>query len=231
MNLNRVIDGLARSGIGGGIGNPETFDLLRCSKRGKSSWATVNEANEQSVSGKIGILAWRCLQDFRGHSPSDLDHSIAHHWLELRREQFLPQDPYTREFLDFVLLRAMITAAGSDGHIDDGERMRILERICTLEMTTSEKMFLMEEIQRPLPCTALTGYGQTPDLAILVYIASVFAIDRSQSGSRYYLAELADNLKLPAALVAALHNGITSPDALYVPERRQRFGHDQVVAA
>jgi uncharacterized membrane protein YebE (DUF533 family) len=231
MNLNRVIDGLTRSGIGGGLGQPQAFDLLGFSADRRPAWASAGRRDEPGVSDRIGLRAWRAYRVFSSQCRSATESGIAQDWLGLRREQFIPQDPYTREFLDIVLLRAMITAAGSDGHIDDSRRMRILERICTLDMTTSEKMFLMEEIQRPLPCSELAGYGQTPDLAILVYSASVVAVDCSQGGSQRYLAGLAENMELPAALVAALHNGVTSPDASFTPRRRQRFVQDQVMAA
>jgi uncharacterized membrane protein YebE (DUF533 family) len=104
-----------------------------------------------------------------------------------------------------LMLRAMITAANADGHIDENERQRIYQQVDDFDLTTQEKASLFDELRHPLSLQELVKAVPDSQTAIEVYAASLLAIDEQQAASQDYLNRLASSMLLPAELVKALH--------------------------
>ena len=99
-----------------------------------------------------------------------------------------------------AVLRAMIAAAKSDGHIDETEKAGILGRLDGLELDSEARAFVMAELDKPLDIEAVVAAATTPEMAVEIYAASVLAIDPGDPAERAYLAMLAARLKLDPGL-------------------------------
>lgn len=116
-----------------------------------------------------------------------------------------PQSGFEPEILsnDFVLVlvRAMIAAAKADGHIDDAERARIVDRAHAVGLGGEAEAFLAEELSSPTDLDALIGAARTEEQKVEFYTASRLAIDPDSRAERGYLDLVAGRLGLADALV------------------------------
>lgn len=209
MDLNRALDGLMRSGIGGSLAAGLAGGLAANALSGKKTRKLAGSALKVGGAVAIGGLAWKAYQRYRAApeqaDPADGRVADASGWNGLTETGFQPTETAACRRRDLLVLRAMIAAAHADGHLDDAERRRIFERIDSLGLDAAEKGLLFDELRRPLQVAELAGQATTPELAAEVYAAALLAIDESQPISRAYLAELAEAMALPTALVVELH--------------------------
>ncbi|MFK7885494.1 MAG: DUF533 domain-containing protein [Gammaproteobacteria bacterium] len=207
MNLSRIFDALPRT------------RLSQTLTQHAAGNAAPNASGRDWVR-IFGDIAWQACVRYRHGllrampAPGEPD-SV----LPLQRDDFAPADPYTREFTEMVMLRAMIAVAANDDHFTDERRMSVLQRICELELSIDERMFLMQEIQQPLAIEQLARYGRTTHAATGIYAASLFTADLSTSSAMLYLTALADALALSPALVAQIHRCAEQPN-VSAPDKR-----------
>ncbi len=110
-----------------------------------------------------------------------------------------------------LLVRAMISAARADGHIDAAERASILEKITRLGVDQETTDFLIAEIDRPLDPQLLASDVMSQEEAAEVYVISAMVVDSTQREERRYLDRLAGALKLPTDLTDQLDAGLKVP--------------------
>jgi uncharacterized membrane protein YebE (DUF533 family) len=123
---------------------------------------------------------------------------------------FNPSSEGGQQKLARHLLRAMIAAAKSDGHVDAQEQARIFAEMDKLPLAADDKAFVMDELRAKLDIDAVAGAAETPEEATEIYIASLLAIDIDNAAERGYLAMLAARLKLDDALVAHLQQTVAA---------------------
>jgi uncharacterized membrane protein YebE (DUF533 family) len=104
--------------------------------------------------------------------------------------------------LSLALLRAMIAAAKSDGHIDAAEQKAIFARLDTLDLDIEAKAFIMDELRKPLDIDSVVAEARSLELAAEIYAASLLAIEPDDPAEQAYLAMLASRLKLDPGLKA-----------------------------
>ena len=115
---------------------------------------------------------------------------------------FLPSARKARDDMSLAVLRAMIAAAKSDGHIDAAEQTRIFAKLDELDLDTEAKAFVVDELRKPLDIDAVVAAAASPEVAAEIYAASVMAIDPDDPAEQAYLAMLASRLKLDPGLRA-----------------------------
>ncbi len=103
-----------------------------------------------------------------------------------------------------VLLRAMISAAKADGHIDTEEQARLDVEIEKLGFDAETLHFVKEEIARPVNVEEIAAAADSQESAAEIYLASLAVIDVDNYMERGYLDELAKRLKLAPGLVQEL---------------------------
>jgi uncharacterized membrane protein YebE (DUF533 family) len=123
---------------------------------------------------------------------------------------FNPSSESGQQKLARHLLRAMIAAAKSDGHVDADEQARIFAEMDKLPLAADDKAFVMDELRAKLDIDAVAGAAETPEEAAEIYTASLLAIDIDNAAERGYLAMLAARLKLDDALVAHLQQTVAA---------------------
>ena len=130
---------------------------------------------------------------------------------------FNPTSEADQQSLGRQLLRAMISAAKADGHIDAQEQANIFTQMDRLNVSAEDKVFVMDELRKPLDVDAVARAARTPEEAAEIYTVSLLAIDVDNPAERGYLAMLAARLGLDEKLVAHLHasvEGATEPVAV-----------------
>lgn len=107
-----------------------------------------------------------------------------------------------------VMIRAMLTAAKSDGQIDSGEQERILGKLNDAGASQEMRQFVQDELRKPVDIDGLAREVDSPHMATEVYTASLFAIDVDTPGEQAYMNQLATKLGLPPTLVSQLHESL-----------------------
>ena len=104
---------------------------------------------------------------------------------------------------DFVLtlVRAMIAAAKADGHIDDAERARIMDKVRLSGLGSEAEGFLQQELANPTDLDAIVAAARTEEERVELYTASRLAIEPDSRAERGYLDLLAGRLGLADGLI------------------------------
>ena len=111
------------------------------------------------------------------------------------------QAPQGEAEFALTLVRAMISAARADGHIDEAERGKIADRLKLAGLDAEAESWLVAELERPVDLDALVASAQTDAQKVELYTASRLAIEPETRAERGYLDMLAGRLKLPDPLV------------------------------
>lgn len=221
MNLNRIFEGLVSSGVAGGLAGGAASGLLLQGLGSKKGRKMAGKAAKLGGAAVIGGLAWKAYEHYRNGrvagantgAPSAAGAATPGErtapWRDITQDQFLPEGGATAARRDLLVLRAMITAAHADGHIDTDERMKIYQRIEALDMSHAERGLLMEEISTPLDLEQLVQQVPNRALAAEVYLAASLMADSPAPAHRLFLHDLAERLALPAGFVAAMHEEIS----------------------
>ena len=109
-----------------------------------------------------------------------------------------------------ALIKAMIHAAKSDGHIDAEENSRIREQINVSNLDGEEKAFLFDQLDGPADPLAVAALAKDEAQGAELYLASFLAIDLDHPDERRHLERLGDALRLPEALRAELEAGASA---------------------
>jgi uncharacterized membrane protein YebE (DUF533 family) len=100
-----------------------------------------------------------------------------------------------------ILVRAMIAASRADGHIDDAERARIMDKLKVSGLGADAAQFLENELANPVDLDAIVAAAATEEQRVELYTASRLAIEPETRAERGYLDLLAGRLGLADALV------------------------------
>ena len=152
----------------------------------------------------IGGLAYKAYQNYQnGQQPVEAQPQS--------QQELLPppsdtpfntaQAPQGEGEFALALVRAMISAAKADGHVDEDERRKIGDKISLSGVGSDAEQFLMQELDRPLDLDSLVKLAQTEAQRVELYTASRLAIEPDTRAERGYLDLLAGRLQLPDALV------------------------------
>lgn len=109
-----------------------------------------------------------------------------------------------------AIVRAMIAAARSDGHIDDVERQHIVAKIKSLGMEQDITSFLLGELDSGADARSIAALADSPEAAAEIYLASAMVIDFEDQKERDYMNELAKGLELDPELVRSLEQEIAA---------------------
>ena len=109
-----------------------------------------------------------------------------------------------------ALVRAMISAAKADGHIDAEEQTQLFARIEELGLDAEAKAFVFDELGRPANLDAIAALPNGPEQAAEIWLASRLAIDPDDVREKAYISALSAKLNLPKDLVAQLEAQVSA---------------------
>lgn len=143
----------------------------------------------------LGALAFRAYSNWQQQKAGAAQAPVA------QPAQFLPApaEDHSR-----AVLKALIAAAKSDGHIDARERGLIEEKLASLADDPALRRWIDQEVSRPLDPAEVAAAAGSMEVASEMYLVSVLAIDAESFMERAYLDALATQLKLPDNLKAQL---------------------------
>lgn len=212
MNPMNLLEQMLRSGAGAlsGVGQTASgrkdllvgaaggglLGLLIGSRRGRSIGGKVLKVGSIAALGALAYHAYQQHQARQGAATPAAPGGAAAAPLAA-----LPAP--LAEAQGRALLKAMIAAAKSDGHVDDRERELLeveLQRLPDPEL----RAWVDAELRRPLDPADVAAGVDTPERAAEVYLASVVVADEQTPMERAYLDALARSLKLPPDLQADL---------------------------
>jgi len=190
------------NGFGGGAAAGGLVGLLLGTKQGRRLAGNALQYGGMAV---VGALAYRAFQNWQAGRTSAAPQLHSALLPPPADTPFAPAAAADQQSLARHLLRAMVAAAKADGHIDDKERAAIFSEMQKLPLSTADRTFVMDELNKPLDIDAVARGARTPEEAASLYMASLLAIDVDHAAERGYLAMLAARLHLDDALVAHLH--------------------------
>jgi len=202
-------------GIGGGALAGGLAGILLGTKQGRKIAGTAATVGGMALVGALAYGAYRNWQ--AGRAPATDTRSSVPLLPPPRDTPFNPASEAEQQSLGQTLMRAMIAAAKSDGHIDAGEQANIFAQMDKLELSAEEKAFVLDELRKPLDVDSVARGARSPEQAAEIYVASLLAIDVDNPAERGYLAMLAARLQLDDKLVEHLHATVEGAARQAVP--------------
>ncbi|MEE6443926.1 tellurite resistance TerB family protein [Pseudomonas putida] len=183
------------SGAGGGLLGGGALGLLLGSKKARKYGGKALTYGGLAALGVLAYKAygnWQANQRVAAAEPQTIDR--------------LP--PAQAEQHSQAVLRALVAAAKSDGHIDERERALIEGEFTRLDSDRELQHWLHAELNKPLDPAEVARAAQTPEMAAEMYLASVMMVDEENFMERTYLDELARQLRLDPGLRQELENQV-----------------------
>jgi uncharacterized membrane protein YebE (DUF533 family) len=174
--------------------------VLLGTKAGRNLTGSAVKLGGLAAIAGLGYQAWQNYQN--GKAPAEAADTEPLPVEDQREAGFDTHaaSPDAKEFA-IVLVRAMISAARADGHIDDEERSRIVDKLALAGLDPEERDFLTRELEAPVDLDAIIAAADTEARKVELYTASRLAIEPETRAERGYLDLLAGRLQLPDALV------------------------------
>ncbi len=223
--LNNGLGGALGStlgGFGGGALAGGLASLLLGSKGGRKLAGNAITLGGMAVVGALAYQAYRSWQG--GQAPQAVTQGAAQGAVPMLpppgNTPFNPAADADRQSLGRALLRAMVSAAKADGHIDAREQANIFAQMDKMPLDAEDKAFVMDELRRPLDVDAVAQAARSQEEAAEIYVASLLAIDIDNPMERSYLDRLAARLRLDPKLVAHLEATVEgATEKVQVPVR------------
>jgi uncharacterized membrane protein YebE (DUF533 family) len=146
----------------------------------------------------IGGIAWKAYQNYKNKNDTiSSDNSV------ISINEFDDKEANQRSE---TLLKAMIAAAKSDGHVDDAELAEINKQIKSLGLEGNTAKIIREELAKPLDIAEIAALAKGDEAkGAEIYLVSAVVTDRENNKERQYLDDLAKAMKLPDELLAELN--------------------------
>ncbi len=201
--------------VGGAAGG--ALGLLLGSKRGRS---VGGKALKYGSVAAVGALAWKLYQDHQakqqvqqaqqGHAgmarPMGAGMPVPGYVPPppMPQSSFVALPAPQMELHAQAMLKAMIAAAKSDGHLDARERELLQGEMARLNADAESRAWFEAELAKPVEPAEVASAVSSPEMAAEVYLASLLVVDETTTMERAYLDELARRLNLPPGLKADL---------------------------
>ena len=205
--LNQVLQAAAntqRSDAGkyvtGGV-----VGMLLGNRGGRSMGGTALKLGSVAA---LGAMAWKAYQEYeakqRAQAPAGAAGAPTNTASSTRPPSFAALPAPQMELHSQAMLKAMIAAAKSDGHVDDREQGLVGVELDRSGADADTRAWVESEMKRPVDAADVAAAATTPEMAAEVYLATLVVVDETTMMERAYLDELARRLNLAPALKADL---------------------------
>lgn len=206
--VNTAKSGNMPGGTMGGVAAGGLAALLLSNKKARKMGG---KALKYGGMAAIGGLAYKAWQDHKENQPiASTGANDSTPALEAPKGSIFDlaaaQQTTAGEDMRLVLIRAMISAAKADGHIDADEQSRIEQQIAAQNIGAEEQQFLVEQLNAPSDPIAIARLSEGEEQAAEIYLVSCLAVDTDTPEERRYLDRLSDALLLPDELKQRLEN-------------------------
>jgi uncharacterized membrane protein YebE (DUF533 family) len=197
------LDKYAKGAAVGGL-----LGLLLGTRRGRALGGSALKLGSVAA---IGALAWKAYQDYQATQPGagaagtgaqtaapPSTPGIA----APARFEALPAPQLEQH--SRAMLKAMIAAAKSDGHLDEREHGLVQAELARTQADPETRAWVEAELRRPIDPAEVAAAATTPEMAAEVYLATLLVVDETTTMERAYLDELGRRLSLAPGLKAEL---------------------------
>jgi uncharacterized membrane protein YebE (DUF533 family) len=212
MSIQSLLDQILRSANAGpgktdlgkyatGAAAGGALGLLLGSKRGRK---LAGKAVKYGSAAALGAIAWNAYRDWQMRRGAAADVAAPAAAAAPPPVAFAALPAPAAEDRSWTMLRAMIAAAKSDGHLDERERGLVQAELRRLDDDPVLRARVDAELLRPVEPAEVAAGVVGPEQAAEVYLASVIVCDTTGTMERAYLDALAAALKLPPSLKTEL---------------------------
>lgn len=207
--IDRTVNAAKSSGISSGlVGGVAAGGLAALLLSNKKSRKIGKKALKYGGAAAIGGLAYKAWHDYKSAAQTGAVATPSGNAGAVPKGSIfdLADGPNSSigEDMRLSILRAMISAAKSDGHIDAEEQTRIEQKIEISGLGPEEQSFLVTQLRAESDPIAIARLSDNEEQAAELYLASALAIDINTPEERRYLERLSDALRLPSELRARL---------------------------
>ncbi len=174
----------------------------------KSARKVAGKAARYGGAAMLGTMAYQAFQNWQHGSNTPAMTGAAATPLTADSSAFTGAETLSGEF-QLRLVKAMISAAKADGHIDEVEQQRIFKTVETLQISNDMKAVLFDLMRNPVSIEELAYGVETIEQKSELYLASCMAIDPDHPAERAHLDQLARNLQLPDGLARQLQKQVS----------------------
>lgn len=203
-SFDKFLGGGAAGSAGGALG------LLLGSKRGRGMGGMGGKALSFGSVAAVGALAWKLYQSHQAkqqqqaQQPVPATAGLASVPPPMQPAGFAALPAQELELHAQAMLRAMIAAAKSDGHLDARERELLQGEMSRLNADAETRAWFDAELAKPVEPDDVAAGVTSPQMAVEIYLTSLLVIDETTTMERAYLDALARSLKLDPDLKADL---------------------------
>lgn len=200
-------------GVVGGVAAGGLAALLLTNKKSRKMGKTALKYGGAAALGGLAYKAWNDYKSGQEAAQNTAQSTSQHTQPATPTPTAVPAPPSGSIFglakgpesamgedMRLSMIRAMISAAKADGHIDGEEQARIEERIAALNLGAAEKDFLVKQLHAESDPIEIARLANCDEQAAELYLASTLAIDVDTPQESQYLQRLGDALRLPIAL-------------------------------
>ncbi len=182
------------SGLMGGAAAGGVMGLLVGSKKGRKFAGKAATVGGAALIGGIAFKAYKNWQQNNQQSSLQSTTPPLHYSGDQATSTEISQD------FQLTLIKAMIAAAKSDGHIDEVEQKRIFDAVEQMSLRSEIKGLVFDLLRQPIYVEELDHGAQGMEQKSEVYLASCLTIDLDNPAEHNYLNKLAGALGLPLDL-------------------------------
>ena len=192
------LGGLIGSALGGGQASGGGLGSLLSGALGGGAGAAGG--------GALGGLLMNALQQF--------GQTQAGGQAAQQMPQPVPENQFTAEQRQqandeaLVLIKAMISAAKADGHVDQDEQQRILQQLG--DISQDEMDFVRQELAQPVDLDGLV-HNVPAGLEAQTYFISLMTIKLDTQQEARYMQQLAQGMGLPVEACREIHDKLGAP--------------------
>lgn len=155
----------------------------------------------------VGGVAWQAYQNYKNNEN-----------ISTAEDEVVPinevKDEVEANERSVTLLKAMIAAAKSDGHVNEDEIKEVKQQVKTLGLEGDVATILEEELAKPLDIEEIAALAAGEEAkAAEIYLVSAVIVNKDNEKERQYLEDLAKAMKIPEALLAELNAYDNKDDA------------------
>lgn len=204
-SIGKAAQSLTTGGVPGGLlGGAAAGGLIATLVSSKKARKFGGKALTYGGLAVLGGLAYKAWNDHKANAPqnstqADDPQPVAPAPAGSRFDPAVLTDQSGRDFR-LTLIKAMISAALADGHVDQQEHRMIREQVDAAGLDADEKTFLFEQLSQPSDPIAIASLTTGDEQAAEVYLASLLVLDDAVSEDQRYLERLGDALRLPTDL-------------------------------
>ena len=222
MSAFSLLEQLLKSGMPG-AGTPQRSDLgkyaggaavggvlglLMGNRRGRGMGGTVLKYGSVAA---IGAMAWKAYQDHQARQTAQSGQGAqGTQAMPLMQRPPIDITPVPSSFAALpalqledhsrAMLKALISAAKADGHMDERERGLVHAEMQRIEADGATRAWVDAELARPVEPADVAALATGPEMAAEIYLASLLVVDQTSTMERAYLDALAKELRLAPTL-------------------------------